>query len=105
MHAPYFFKRRYKMNEESLNIIVSQKREIDNLRDYVDAGFKVICGWGKKDHKSINFLSFCFGVMAFAVCRQNRKIKKLEMQINELNKQESVENKEENDRLEKTSAE
>lgn len=73
------------MNEESLSIIVNQKRDIENLHEYVDAGFKVICDWGRQDHKSIKILSFCFGVMVFALHRQNKRIKKLEMKVNELN--------------------
>lgn len=93
------------MNEESLSIIVSQKREIESLHEYVDAGFKVICDWGKKDHKSIKFLSFCFGVMAYTVYRQNVRLKKLEKQIEEMTKEELVENMEENDPVEKVSAE
>jgi len=95
------------MNEESLKIIVSQKRENDDLHDYVDAGFRVICDWGKQDHKKINTLTVCvgvmFGIMFASVRHQNRKIRKLENKINELTKGEVKET--DNDPLEKVSAE
>ena len=93
------------MNEESLSIIVSQKRELENLHEYIDAGFKIICDWGKKDQKRIKFLSFCFGVMAYTVYRQGVRLKKLEKQIEEMTKEELVENMEDTDPVEEVSAE
>lgn len=78
------------MDEESLKIIVNQKREIDNLHEYFDAGFKVICDWGRKDHKNINFLSFCVGVMFYVICHQNSRINKLEKKIIKLEKEKLV---------------
>lgn len=71
------------MNEEILKIIVDQKRDIENLNNYVDAGFKLVCDRGKKDRKSINFLSFCAGFMAFKLFQQNLRIKRLEKQMEE----------------------
>lgn len=94
------------MNEDTLNIIVCQKRDIEKLNEYVDAGFKVICDWGKKDHKSINILSFTVGVLIFSVIHQNSKIKKLEKKIDKLCKDNQVvEIEKDNDPLEKVSAE
>lgn len=92
------------MNEETLSIIVNQKRDIEKLEDYVNSGFKIICDWGKKDHRSIVFLSLCFGVMTVVVHGHNVRIKKLEKQIKELTNKE-IDNKVNNDPLETSSAE
>ena len=93
------------MNEEMLKIIVNQKRDIDGLHDYVDAGFKVICDWGKKDRKDIRFISFCVGVMFFVVYKQSSKINKLEKRIEKLEREEPEEVIADNDPLGQASAE
>lgn len=93
------------MNEENLKIIVSQKRDIENLRDYVDAGFKVICDWGKRDHEKIKLLRICVGILFVAVYRQSVKIKKLESKINENVNEETVDNDASSDKLEEVTVE
>ena len=81
------------MNEESFNIIANQKRSIDNLQDYVDAGFKICFERSKKNKRSINFVGFCVGFMTVVLYEQNKRIKKLEQSL-ENNKVEEIEKNE-----------
>ena len=72
------------MNEENLSIIISQKRDIIKLEEYVDAGFKYICECGKRDHRKITFTGIGVGIMAIVLYEHRLKIKKLEKRVKEL---------------------
>ena len=63
------------MNEDKMRIIIAPVEYISTMRECHDMI--------KQDRKDIKFLSFCLGVMAFVLIRQNMRIKKLEKQQND----------------------